>query len=85
MSSDWDNNDEEEGKDQNKAEDWDKYSEKTSQTNPRFFVATPQPPKPSIKQLSKRSSVTPEKEEHRCNMLATLLEHENQDTLETID
>ena len=69
MSSDW--NDEEEEEDQAISENKNKDSEKKSpQTNPRFFVATtltPQPPKPSITDhFSKRSSVTPQKREHRC-------------------
>ena len=77
MSLDWDNDEVEEWKDHNKGEDQEKDSEKkTPQTNPRFFVATtltPQIPKTSIEQFSKRSNVTPEKEEHRYKTM-TLLE-----------
>ena len=89
VSSDWDNDiEEEEGKDQDKGENQKDSERKTPSTNPRFFMATtltPQPPKPSIKQFSKRSSVTPDKEEHKCDTLTTVLGHENQDTLEDID
>ena len=46
---------------------------------------TPQPPKPSIKQLSNRSSVIPEKEEHRPDTFMTILGHEDQDTLDDTD
>ena len=75
------------GKDQNKGENQKDSGKKTSQTSPRFFVATtltPHPPKSSTEHFSKRSSVTP-KQEHRCNTLMTLIGHENQDTLESID
>ena len=87
MSSDWDDDDEEEGKDQNKEDQKD--SEKMiPQTSSRFFATatlTPQPPKSSIKQFSKRSSVTPEKGKHRHNTITILLWHENQDILEDND
>ena len=89
MSSDCDDDEEEGGQDKNKGEDQDKDSEKkTPQTIPRFIMVTtltPQPPKSSIKQFSKRSSVTPKKEEHRCDALVTLQGHEKQGTLENID
>ena len=65
-----------------------KIVKKYNPNQPRFLVTTtltPQPPKSSIKQSSKRSSVTHEKEEPKCHTLTTLLEHENQDTLEDID
>ena len=61
---------------------------KTPQTTPRFLLATtctPQPPKFSTEQFSKRSSVTPEKEEHKHDTLTTLLGHKCQETLENID
>ena len=86
MSSDWG----EENDDQSKVEDQDKDSKKKSpKTNPRFFVAiafTPRPPKLAITDhFGKRSSATHKKEEYRCDTIATLLEHEDQDMLEEID
>ena len=42
-------------------------------------------PQSSIKQFSKRSSVTLEKEEHKCDTLTMLLGHESQETIEDID
>ena len=93
MSSDWNYDDgekEEEGKDQkDKREYQDKDSEKkTSQASPRIFVVTTLTPHsltPSIEQFSKKSNVTPKKEEHRCNILVTLVGYVKQDTLENID
>ena len=90
MSLDWDDNDEEEeGKDQKKGEDLKGSEKKVPQTNPRFFAATTLTlqslAKSSIQQFSKRSSVTSEKGEHRCETLITLLGHKNQKTLEDID
>ena len=88
MSSDWDDDKEEE--DQVKGENKDS-EKKTPQTIQRFFAATTltlQPPKPSItKHFGKRSSAIPEKEECRCYTIAMLLGHEdqNQDTLEDIN
>ena len=80
MSLDWDDDkEEEEGKDQNKGEDQKDSEKKTPLTNPRFFVATtltPHPLKSPFEQFSKRSSVTPGKEEHICDTLMTLLEYE---------
>ena len=61
---------------------------KTPQTSPRFLPSTmftPQPPKSSIEQFSKRSIVAPEKEKHKCVTLMTLLGHNSQETLEDID
>ena len=76
MSLDWDDDEREEGKDQHKEEDQDKDSEKdTPQTNPQipcgYYLNASAIPKSSIKQFNKRSSVTPEKEEHRCQKLMT--------------
>ena len=53
-----------------------------------FLLATtftPQPPKSYIKQLSKRCSVTPEKEEDKCDTLTALLAHEGPETLEALN
>ena len=90
MSSDWDDDDEEE-EDHIKGENKDKHNEKkTPQTNQRFFAVTtltPQSPNPSITEhFGKRSSVIPEKEEHKCDIIAMLIGHENQnqDTQEDI-
>ena len=89
MSLDWDKDlEEEERKDQKEGEDQKHSERKTPQTSPTFLLAatfTPQLPKSSIKQFSKRSSVTPEKEGQKCNTLTTLLGHESQETLEGID
>ena len=52
ISSDWDNDKEEEGKDQNKGEDQKDSEKETPQTNPTFFemaTLTIQPSKSSIK------------------------------------
>ena len=76
MSSDWDDNEEEE--DQIKSENKGKDNEKkTPQTNPRFFVAatlTLPSPKPCITEhFGSRSNVTRKKDEHKCDSIMMLL------------
>ena len=89
MSLDWDKDlKEEDGKDQNEEEGQKDSEMKTLQISPRFSLATtftPQHPKSSIEQLSRRSSVTPEKEDKKYNTLVTLLGHEGKETREDID
>ena len=86
MSLDSDEVLKEERKDQNEGED-KRQQGKTPKTSPRFFISYyiySSTPKPSIKQLSKSSNVTLEKE-HKCDTLMTLLGHESRETLKDID
>ena len=85
LSLNWDEDLEEEWKNQ-EIEDQKDSDGKTYQSSPKFSpVTTFTPPKSPIEQLSKRSSVTPEMEDQKCNTLMTLLGHKSKETLEEID
>ena len=89
MYLDWDKDlKDEERKDQDKREDQKDSEGKTPQISSRLLLATTftsSAPKSSIKQLSKRSSVTLEKEDEKCYTFMTLLGHESKETLEHIN
>ena len=88
MSSDWVEDLKEEERKNQEMEDQKDNEGKKPQTGPKFSSVTtftPQLPISSMKQLGKRSSMTPEKEDKKCDTLMTLLGHKGKETLEDID
>ena len=88
MSSDWDEDLEEQERKNQEIEDQKDNDRKTPQTGPKFssvHTFTPHPCKSSIKQLDNQSSASPEVKDHKFDTLATLLRHVNKETLEDIN
>ena len=88
VCSDWDADLEEWDRNNQEIEDHKNNDRKTPQPSLKLSLVdtfTPKPFKPSTEQLDNQSSLSPETENKKIDTLATLLGHENTETLENIN